>query len=156
MAWREGSKGALVKEATRVRVYRSGLRGEPIPSSGWLIAERSLRGDDLKYAFAWGLDDLELEDLIELAHVRWVVERFYQDAKGELGLDQYEGRLWLGFHRHVALVMLAHCYLTLRQAYGETAVGPPTRHGTGKPPPARGFPPGGSQERRQPAARSRR
>jgi SRSO17 transposase len=154
VAWREGSKGALVREAVRVRVYRSGLRGEPTPSSGWLVAERSLRGDDLKYFFAWGLDDLQLEDLIELAHVRWVVERFYQDAKGELGLDQYEGRLWQGFHRHVALVMLAHCYLTLRQTYGEAALGPPDprQQDTGKRPPARGFPPGRPKERRRSAA----
>jgi SRSO17 transposase len=158
VAWREGSKGALVKEAARLRVYRSGVRGEPLPSHGWLVAERSLRGDELKYFFAFGLDDLGLEELIELAHVRWVVERFYQDAKGELGLDQYEGRLWQGFHRHVALVMLTHCYLTLRQAYGEPATGPPTppQQSTGKPPPARGFPPGGPKERRRTSARSRR
>jgi SRSO17 transposase len=159
VAWREGSKGALVKEAARVRVYRSGPRGEPIPSTGWLVAERSLRGEELKYFFAWGLDaDLSLEELVELAHVRWVVERFYQDAKGELGLDQYEGRLWQGFHRHVALVMLAHCYLTLRQTYGEGALGPPgpRQSGAGKPPPARGFPPGGPKERRRTPARRHR
>jgi SRSO17 transposase len=158
VAWREGSKGALVKEATRVQVYRSGFRGEPLLSSGWLLAERSLRGDELKYFFAWRLDALGLAEWIELAHVRWVVERFYQDAKGELGLDQYEGRRWQGFHRHVALVMLAHCYLTLRQAYGQAALGPPgpPQHGAGKSPPARGFPPGGPKERRRSTARRRR
>jgi SRSO17 transposase len=158
VAWREGSKGALVKEAARLRVYRSGLRGEPISSSGWLVAERSLRGDELKYYIAWGLDELSVEGVVELAHVRWVVERFYQDAKGELGLDQYEGRLWQGFHRHVALVMLAHCYLTLRQTYGAGVLGPPAprQRGTGKPPPARGFPPGGPKERRRASARCRR
>lgn len=155
VAWREGSKGALVKEAARVRVYRSGFRGDPLPSVGWLIAERSLGRDEFKYAFAWALDDLQIEDLIELAHVRWVVERFYQDAKGELGLDQYEGRRWQGLHRHVALVMLAHCYLTLRQTYGGTATDPPTqtRSPVGKPPPVRGFPPSGPKEHRRASAR---
>lgn len=158
VAWREGTKGALVKEAARVRVFRSGWRGEPIPTSGWLIAERSLRRDEIKYAFAHGLDDLGLEDLIELLHVRWVVERFYQDAKGELGLDQYEGRRWQGFHRHVALGMLAHSYLTLRQAYGEGMRDPPPVPGMGadKPPPARGFPPNGAQKRRRAASRHSR
>jgi len=53
--------------------------------------------------------------LLEGAEDNPFLERFYQDAKGELGLDDYEGRLWHGFHRHVALVMLAHCFLTLQQ-----------------------------------------
>ena len=53
-----------------------------------------------------------------LAHNRWVIERFYQDAKGELGLDDYEGRFWTGLHRHVALVMMAHSFLSIRRNHG--------------------------------------
>jgi SRSO17 transposase len=149
VAWREGTKGALVKQFARARVYRSGLRGEHVPTAGWLIGERPLPGHkgEAKYYFAWGLDELSLSDLVGVVHVRWVVERFYQDAKGELGLDQYEGRLWQGLHRHMALVMLAHSYLTLRQGYGALLVEPPPQPDEAegaiprRPPPARGFPP---------------
>lgn len=154
IAWREGAKGALVKEFARVRVYRTGQRGKHLPSTGWLLGERSLpgRAGDHKYYFAFGLDDLPIDDLVELAHVRWVVERFYQDAKGELGLDDYEGRLWTGFHRHVALVMLAHSYLTLRQSYGPELHARPPDPGScskGAPsPPTRGFPPTGAKKHR--------
>ena len=159
VAWREGTQGPLVKECARVRVFRSGLRGKHLPASaGWLFAERPLRGHkgDQKFYFAWGLDPLGLEELIELAHIRWVVERFYQDAKGELGLDDYEGRLWSGFHRHVALVMLAHSFLTLRQTYGPELLerSPPGEAEdtpASAPPPARGFPPTGPQKRRRAA-----
>ena len=28
---------------------------------------------------------MPLEDIVELAHSRWIIERFYQDAKGEAG-----------------------------------------------------------------------
>lgn len=135
IAWREGAKGALVKEFARVRVFRTGQRGKHLDSAGWLIGERPLPGHagDPKQYFLWGLDDSGLKDLIELVHVRWVVERFYQDAKGELGLDDYEGRLWPGLHRHLALVMLAHCFLALRQSYGPPAPEPGA--------PARDFPP---------------
>jgi len=145
VAWREGTKGALVKECARVRVYRCGQRGKHIASSGWLIGERPLEGHsgDQKQYFVWGLDGLGLEELVGLLHVRWVIERFYQDAKGELGLDDYEGRLWTGLHRHLALVMLAHCFLTLQQSYG-AAVVDPNPAAT-----ARGFPPRGEKKHRR-------
>lgn len=122
VAWRQGSNGPMVKEAARVRVYRCGHRGKHVPSVGWLIGERPLPGrrGDRKLYFAWGLEQQELTELVGTAHLRWVIERFYQDAKGQLGLDDYEGRLWPGLHRHIALVMLAHCFLTLRQSYGES------------------------------------
>ena len=137
VSWRNGVKGPLVKQCARVRVYRTARPGRHSPTQGWLIGERPLpgRSGDPKYYFAWGHDNLTLEELIELLHVRWVIERFYQDAKGELGLDDYEGRLWHGFHRHIALVMLAHSYLTLTQSYGPAQLHP----GSGAP--ARGFPP---------------
>jgi SRSO17 transposase len=156
IAWRQGSRGPMVKEFARARVYRTGLRGKHIPVVGWLLAERPLaKPEDLdqrKYYFAWQLDHLSLDELIDLAHVRWVIERFYQDAKGELGLDHYEGRLWTGFHRHVALVMLAHCYLTLRQTYDPEVLAPAIRapdtqgETTLPPPPMRGFPPTGKKK----------
>ncbi len=121
ITWREGTKGDLSKEFTRVRVYRVGRRGKPLPSGGWLIGQRPLNGHqgESKYFLAWGLDSLALQDQVVLAHNRWVIERFYQDAKGELGLDDYEGRFWTGLHRHVALVMLAHCFLSLRRQDGQ-------------------------------------
>jgi SRSO17 transposase len=157
-AWREGTKGALVKEVVRVRVHRAGPRGKHLATEGWLIGERPIEGHggDRKQYFAWGMDALDLEALIGVAHVRWVIERFYQDAKGELGMDDYEGRLWTGLHRHLALVMLAHSYLTLRQSYGpQVREGPPgTKKGDGplSPPPARGFPPGSKKKHRRASA----
>lgn len=164
VAWRTGTKGALVKQCARVRVYRTGHRGQPHASHGWLLGERPLPGHsgDAKYYYAWGLDGRTLGDLLELMHVRWVVERFYQDAKGELGLDAYEGRRWPGLHRHVALVMLAHSYLTLRQSYDGDLLHPPAPRPPARPPrrrspaPARGFPPGGPTQRGGAAPRGAR
>jgi len=118
ITWREGTKGDLSTpmRSGRVRVYRDGRRGKPLPSGGWLIGQRPLNGHqgESKYFLAWGLDALSLQEQVVLAHNRWVIEGFYLDAKGELGLDDYEGRFWTGLHRHVALVMLAHSFLSLR------------------------------------------
>lgn len=152
IAWREGTKGALVKQASRVRVYRAGYRGAHSAIQGWLVGERPLPGHrgEAKFYFAWDMDDVDLQGLMEMAHCRWIVERFYQDAKGELGLDDYEGRSWPGLHRHVALVMLAHCYLGLRQSYGQGLVPahppPPRPRRSLSKVPVRGFPPQGPKE----------
>lgn len=152
VAWRQGARGVLVREFARIRAHRAGNRGAHRDQPGWLIAERPLpkQVGETKYYYAQGLDELELDELAEMAHMRWVIERFYQDAKGEMGLDDYEGRRWQGLHRHIALVMLAHCYLTLRQAYGPQVLEQPPPAGESEqanaPGPARGFPPRGSEK----------
>lgn len=152
ISWREGSKGKLAQSFLRVRVYRVGYRGKHLPSSGWLIGQRPRPGHrgEPKFFFAWGLDSRSLEDLVTLAHCRWTIERFYQDAKGELGLDDYEGRFWMGLHRHVALVMLAHCYLALRRSRDESQgleSNPASVPDEGaSPTPVTGFPPKASRE----------
>ena len=57
----------------------------------------------------------EPERLARLARIRWKVELDYKQLKGELGLDHYEGRSWLGWHHHTALVSAAHGFLTLER-----------------------------------------
>ena len=56
------------------------------------------------------------ERLARLARLRWTIELDYRQLKGELGLDHYEGRSYLGFHHHCALVTCAHAFLTARTA----------------------------------------
>jgi SRSO17 transposase len=60
--------------------------------------------------------DTEREQLARLARLRWMIELDYKQLKGELGLDHYEGRSYLGFHHHCALVTAAHGFLTLERA----------------------------------------
>jgi SRSO17 transposase len=59
--------------------------------------------------------DTEPERLTRLARMRWKIELDYKQLKGELGLDHYEGRSWLGWHHHTALVTAAHGFLTLER-----------------------------------------
>lgn len=57
-------------------------------------------------------EDTPCERLARLARLRWTIELDYRQLKGELGLDHYEGRSYLGFHHHTALVTCAHAFLT--------------------------------------------
>lgn len=122
--WREGSQGPLTKQFAAVRVHRA-TGGAHLPVSdprvttgpeGWLLGERPLPGHagERTYYFSPLPADTPLARLVELAHARWAVEQFYEDGKGECGLDDYQGRRWDGLHRHLALVMLAYSFLAVQ------------------------------------------
>jgi SRSO17 transposase len=46
------------------------------------------------------------------------VERCFQEAKGEIGLDHYEVRSWSGWYRHIILALFAHAFLSVMRAQG--------------------------------------
>ncbi len=130
IVWREGTKGQLGKQFAAVRAHRAsgdpgwGEHGRSVRHpqittgpEGWLLGERPLPGEegDRKYYFSLLPADTPLERLVTLAHARWTIEQFYEDAKGECGLDDYQGRRWDGLHRHLALAMLTYSFLTLQR-----------------------------------------
>jgi SRSO17 transposase len=86
------------------------------PREEWLIVEWP-EGNDFPsdYWLANLPADTSRERLARLARLRWQVELDYRQLKGELGLDHYEGRSYLGFHHHTALVTCAHAFLTLER-----------------------------------------
>ena len=55
---------------------------------------------------------------MRVAGTRWTIAECFEEAKGEVGLDQYEVRKWDGWYRHITLAMLAHACLAVvrRQA----------------------------------------
>jgi SRSO17 transposase len=109
--WRRGTKGWLRKKCVAVwccRVTSDGHRHR-----GWLVGERAPQGQPEERKYYWSNLSAEtpLEELADLAHRRHAIEQFHEEAKGELGWDQYQGRLWPGFHRHAVTVMLAYSFL---------------------------------------------
>lgn len=119
--WREHDDVVLRKQFAAVRVHWA-TGGAPFSTShhrvstgpeGWLLGERPVPGErgDLKWYFSTLPADTPLHRLVEVAHSRWPIEQFYEDAKGACGLDHYQGRRWDGLHRHLALVMLAYSFL---------------------------------------------
>jgi hypothetical protein len=80
---------------------------------GWLLGERPARGQQGEYKYYWSNlpATTPLKKLVEYSHRQHAIEQFHEEAKGELGWDQYQGRRWRGFHRHAATVMLAYSFL---------------------------------------------
>lgn len=121
VAFRDGPDGEPMTSRfafLRVRaghLWHKGYVEEP-PHEEWLIAEWP---DGEKKPTDYWLSnlpaDVEPERLARLARLRWKIELDYRQLKGELGLDHYEGRSWLGWYHHTALVTAAHGFLTLER-----------------------------------------
>ncbi len=60
--------------------------------------------------------DTPLKEQVRMARLRWRVDRDYQEMKGEVGLEHFEGRSCRGLHHHATLCMVAHGFLALRRA----------------------------------------
>jgi SRSO17 transposase len=122
VTWRDGTAGPLCKQVAACRMHRAA--GPPTTTSprrirtgpqGWFLVERPLPGEsgDTSYYLSNLGADVSRDRLVQLAHARWAIEQFYEDAKGECGLDDYQGRRWDGLHRHLALVLLAYSFLMI-------------------------------------------
>src|SRR5215216_1376803 len=131
--WREGTKGTLSKQMVALRVHRAtgsdrhSTTHERVVTAqeGWLIAERPLRRaaeedlpgeEELKYYYSSLGAEVPLKRLAALAKSRWAIEQFYEDAKGECGFGDYQGRRWDGLHRPLALVMVAYSFLMVHSS----------------------------------------
>ncbi len=88
------------------------------PGQGyWLLARRSLSdATELAYYVGYGPEETPLTELVRVAGTRWAIETCFEEAKGEVGLDESEVRRWDGWHRHVTLCLLAHAVLAVTRA----------------------------------------
>nr|NIN68046.1 IS701 family transposase [Anaerolineae bacterium]NIN98134.1 IS701 family transposase [Anaerolineae bacterium] len=64
------------------------------PGKGyWLLVRRSIeKPDELAYYVCYGPAQTTIEELVRVAGTRWIIEEGFEEAKGEVGLDQYEVR----------------------------------------------------------------
>jgi Transposase DDE domain len=60
-------------------------------------------------------DDIGFSRLVDLAKLRWRIERDYQELKQEVGLGHFEGRGWRGFHHHASLCIAAYGFAISEQ-----------------------------------------
>jgi SRSO17 transposase len=119
MAWREGSNTKLASRFAAVRVRPAQgetSRSEPRAEEWGLIEWPKGEAEPTKYWFSTLPADTSLTEIVRQAKRRWRIERDYQDLKQELGLGQYEGRGWRGFHHHATLCIAAYGFLIMERA----------------------------------------
>jgi SRSO17 transposase len=117
--WREGTKGMMSSRfaALRVRVAHRDYERTQSRDPEWLLVEWPISDKEpARYWLSTVPEEVELEELVRLAMIRWRIERDFQELKDELGLDHYEGRGWRGFHHHGALCIAAYAFLAAERA----------------------------------------
>ena len=98
------------------RLARLAFRQVVVPSDGpmrqWLLIEwRPQEKQPLRYYVSNLPPSTRRRRLVQLLKARWHTEPAYQEMKGELGMDHYEGRRWRGFHHHMTVVMCCYAFV---------------------------------------------
>ena len=112
--WREGSNDWLRSRFARVRVrpaHDDDRRHTPHPHEWLLIEWPEGEPEPTRYWLSNLSEDVAFNRLVDLAKLRWRIERDYQELKQEVGLGHYEGRGWRGFHHHATLCIAAYGFL---------------------------------------------
>jgi len=120
ITWREGTKGPLSSRFARVVVWMAtGLmegRTMRVPSEELLIEWPGGTNEPRKYWLSsLSPHQTSFRALVRKAKGRFRVDQDYEEMKGEVGLDHFEGRSWQGWHHHVTLVTLAYAFLMLER-----------------------------------------
>jgi SRSO17 transposase len=114
ITWREGTTDRLASRFARRRVrpaHRDNLLSE-FRAEEWLLIEwPEDETEPTKYWFSTLPEETAFDRLVDLTKLRWRIERDYQELKQELGLGDYEGRGWRGFHHHATLCIAAYGFL---------------------------------------------
>lgn len=114
-AWRtytisEGSKGTNSAKFAFLRVTRSVNRGRPA-SEVWAVFRRARDEKELKIYLSNAPSQTSRSELVRQSARRWPIETAFEEAKGELGMDQYEVRSWRGWQHQMTQTFLAHHFL---------------------------------------------
>jgi SRSO17 transposase len=108
---KDGQKGPIAWEAKQTRVVMKGDDGLPGVELHLVVARNVLEVSEVKFFVSNAPLETEVSILLLVAFSRWRVERCFRDEKQEVGLDQWEGRRWLGLRRHLILTTVSYLFL---------------------------------------------
>jgi SRSO17 transposase len=108
---RHSTKGRLTVEAQVQSVWLWDEEAK-LPRGWLLVARRDGPDAEIKYSLTNARPTTGLARLAAMAHQRYWIERVFEDAKSQVGMAEYQVHSWLGWHHHLALVLMACLFLT--------------------------------------------
>ena len=108
---KDGEKGPIVWEAKHTRVTMKDDQGLPGLPLHLIVTRNMLDTDEIKFFVSNAPPETSVQTLLLVAFSRWRVERCFQDQKQEIGLDQWEGRHYIGLKRHLVLSCVSYLFL---------------------------------------------
>lgn len=112
--WREGTRGKLASRFVFRRVKVAHDEGEEPDDreAQWLIIEwPEGEAKPTKFVLTTLPRRMSKKQIIRILKERWRTEQAYEELKGELGLDHYEGRSFPGWHHHVSVVLCCYAFV---------------------------------------------
>ena len=130
---KDGEKGPMVWEVKHVQITVKDERDLPGMRLHLIVARNVLDPTEIKFFVSNAPAETSVQILLLVAFSRWRVERCFEDQKQEVGLDQWEGRHWLGLKRHLILTSVSYLFLaSVRTKFRGEKAGPddmPSPHG---------------------------
>jgi SRSO17 transposase len=108
---KDGEKGPMVWEVKRVRITVKDEKGLPGMRLHLMVARNVLDPTEIKFFVSNAPPETSVQTLLLVAFSRWRIERCFEDQKQEVGLDQWEGRHWLGLKRHLILTSVSYLFM---------------------------------------------
>ena len=121
--WRKGTKEDLAARFALRRV----VTAHDGPDPQWLLIEwRDGEAEPANYFLSNLPEQVTRKQLIRTTMQRWRTERVYEDLKGELGLDHFEGRRFPGWHHHVSVALCCYAFVIAERVrhFSPSARGP--------------------------------
>ena len=115
----------MVWEVKHVRITVKDERGLPGMRLHLIVARNVLDPTEIKFFVSNAPPETSVQTMLLVAFSRWHVERCFEDQKQEVGLDQWEGRCWLGLKRHLILTSVSYLFLAkVRMKFRGEKAGP--------------------------------
>jgi SRSO17 transposase len=119
VTWRDGTRKPLWSWFAACRVVVCHDDGTAVDEREelWLLIEwPPNENEPTKFTLSTLPKRTSVKTLALTTKERWRNERVYEDLKGELGLDHFEGRRFRGWHHHVSVALCCYAFIVAEQA----------------------------------------